>query len=43
MVTTGAPRDVMTRERLEDIYRTPLDVVDVGLRDGSTTTVCVPL
>lgn len=43
MVAAGAPREVMTRERLEDIYRTPLDVIDVGLRNGCGTTVCVPL
>ena len=43
MIATGAPHDVMTRERLEDIYRTPLDVIDVDLRNGDETTVCVPL
>lgn len=43
IIAAGTPRDVMTRERLENIYRTPLDVVDVDLRDGSDTTVCVPL
>ena len=43
MVATGAPHDVMTMERLEDIYRTPLDVIDVNLRNGAETTVCVPL
>ncbi len=39
----GAPRDVMTRERLEEIYHTPVDVVDVQLSTGASTTVCVPL
>lgn len=39
----GAPRDVMTRERLEEIYHTPVDVVDVRLSTGASTTVCVPL
>lgn len=43
MAAAGPPHDVMTRERLENIYRTPLDVVDVSLRNGSATTVCVPL
>ncbi|WP_241963606.1 ABC transporter ATP-binding protein [Gordonibacter sp. 28C] len=39
----GAPRDVMTREQLEDIYHTQLNVIDVELSTGSRTTVCVPL
>lgn len=39
----GAPREVMTRDRLEGIYATPLNVLDVRLDNGSATTVCVPL
>lgn len=39
----GAPRDVMTRTRLEGIYHTELNVIDVELSTGGRTTVCVPL
>lgn len=43
IVTQGAPRDVMTRTRLEDIYHTRVNVIDVELSTGGHTTVCVPL
>ena len=43
VVDDGIPAAVMTRERLESIYSTPVEVVDVPLPDGTTTTVCVPL
>lgn len=43
LVDEGAPRAVMTSERLGEIYRTNVDVVDVRLSTGETTTVCVPL
>ncbi|MEA5019624.1 MAG: ABC transporter ATP-binding protein [Gordonibacter sp.] len=39
----GAPHEVMTREQLERIYRTPVNVIDVELSTGAHTTVCVPL
>lgn len=43
MVRRGSPREVMTRECLEEIYSVPVNVVDVALTTGKTTTVCVPL
>ncbi len=43
VVAQGRPREVMTRELLEGIYRTQVNVVDVTLTTGATTTVCVPL
>ncbi len=39
----GSPHDVMTRERLEEVYRTQVNVIDVELTTGKRTTVCVPL
>lgn len=39
----GAPAQVMTGEMLESIYSTQIDVIDVSLRNGERTTVCVPL
>lgn len=43
LLDVGAPEDVMTKETLEHIYNTPVDVVDVKLSNGDSTNVCVPL
>ena len=43
MIAMGRPRDVMTPERLLDVYGTHVDVLDVKLTDGGDATVCVPL
>lgn len=39
----GGPHEVMTREELESIYHTRVNVIDVELSTGERTTVCVPL
>lgn len=39
----GEPHEVMTREELESIYRTRVNVIDVELSTGERSTVCVPL
>lgn len=39
----GTPDEVITRATLEEIYGTPVDVVDVPLHGGGTRRVCIPL
>lgn len=39
----GAPNEVITKARLQDIYGTAIDVVDVTCENGKKTRVCVPL
>ena len=43
MIAVGTPREVMTAQRLYDVYGTKVDVLDVTLTDGGDATVCVPL
>jgi len=43
IIADGDPDKVMTRECLQKIYSTDVDVVNVSLQNGSTTTVCVPV
>lgn len=43
IICTGNPADVMTYELLESIYGSPVDVVDVKLRDGSHAKACLPM
>lgn len=42
-VEDGSPQKVMSKEQLEAIYKTTVDVLDVTLENGKQTTVCVPL
>lgn len=39
----GCPEEVITKEQLERIYSTPIDVMDVTCSNGAQTRVCVPL
>ena len=39
----GAPSEVMTAQRLEEVYSTPVDVQQITMRNGKDTTVCVPM
>lgn len=43
LIADGAPDSVMTRDRLELIYDTPLNVAEVTLTTGERRRVCVPL
>lgn len=39
----GSSSDIVTSERLCDVYSTPVEVVEVELSGGTRTRVCVPL
>lgn len=39
----GAPREVITPERLEAVYGVPMDVVTVRDRCGTPRTICLPV
>lgn len=43
LIADGAPDSVMTRDRLELIYDTPLNVAEMTLITGEHRRVCVPL
>ena len=43
VLVDGEPERVLTKERLEEVYSTEIDVVKVALEDGRQTTVCVSL
>ena len=43
VVEKGTPEEVITKPRLEEVYSTPLDVLDVTCSNGAHTRVCVPL
>jgi len=43
VLVDGEPERVLTKERLEEIYSTEINVVKVALEDGRQTTVCVSL
>ena len=43
VVEKGSPEEVITKSRLEEVYSTPLDILDVTCSNGIHTRVCVPL
>ncbi len=40
---TGTPEDIITKETLEEIYHTPIDVQNVMGSDNKLKRVCIPL
>lgn len=40
---TGTPERIITKDQLEQVYGTPIDVLDVTCSNGKRTRVCVPL
>ncbi|MEG2006248.1 MAG: ABC transporter ATP-binding protein [Raoultibacter sp.] len=43
IIAEGSPDDVVTQQCLETIYHTHVEVIEVGMEDGNTRKVCVPL
>ena len=43
VIRRGTPDEIITKAQLEQVYNTPIDVLDVTCSNGKHTRVCVPL
>ncbi len=43
ILKTGTPDNIITKETLEDIYHTPIDVKSVMTSENEIRRVCIPL